>query len=181
MSNQGRTYFYTCFKKKKPLWRFNVFFLSNTIDLFCYDQIGWVLTLETLDDKQSGPCVKICRSSSTHALGNFKWTCLNVSTDIDECSAENGGCQHECVNTFGSYSCQCRSGFMLHDNRHDCKEGTACKPIPMCFKGSAHQKKHVWTIYYLMSIRLPNRDDCYGVGNPVGVLYLSIHFLSCLT
>lgn len=44
--------------------------------------------------------------------------------DIDECSTENGGCQHECVNTFGSYSCQCRSGFMLHDNRRDCKEGT---------------------------------------------------------
>lgn len=44
-------------------------------------------------------------------------------TDIDECSKENGGCQHECVNTFGSYSCQCRSGFMLHDNKHDCKEG----------------------------------------------------------
>lgn len=47
-----------------------------------------------------------------------------IPTDIDECSTENGGCQHECVNTFGSYSCQCRSGFMLHDNRHDCKEGT---------------------------------------------------------
>lgn len=48
---------------------------------------------------------------------------LCVATDIDECSKENGGCQHECVNTFGSYSCQCRSGFMLHDNKHDCKEG----------------------------------------------------------
>ncbi|XP_055081696.1 bone morphogenetic protein 1-like isoform X1 [Periophthalmus magnuspinnatus] len=43
-------------------------------------------------------------------------------SDVDECSKENGGCQHECVNTFGSYSCQCRSGFMLHDNKHDCKE-----------------------------------------------------------
>uniref|UniRef100_A0A3B4A878 CUB domain-containing protein n=1 Tax=Periophthalmus magnuspinnatus TaxID=409849 RepID=A0A3B4A878_9GOBI len=42
------------------------------------------------------------------------------------CSKENGGCQHECVNTFGSYSCQCRSGFMLHDNKHDCKEGKGC-------------------------------------------------------
>uniref|UniRef100_A0A8C5HBT0 Metalloendopeptidase n=1 Tax=Gouania willdenowi TaxID=441366 RepID=A0A8C5HBT0_GOUWI len=46
-------------------------------------------------------------------------------SDMDECSKRNGGCQHECVNTFGSYSCQCRSGFMLHDNKHDCKEA-AC-------------------------------------------------------
>ncbi|KAH0623121.1 hypothetical protein JD844_031101 [Phrynosoma platyrhinos] len=40
----------------------------------------------------------------------------------DECSKDNGGCQHECLNTFGSYECQCRSGFVLHDNKHDCKE-----------------------------------------------------------
>lgn len=44
--------------------------------------------------------------------------------DVDECSRENGGCQHECVNTFGSYICQCHSGFILHTNKHDCKEGT---------------------------------------------------------
>lgn len=56
--------------------------------------------------------------------GILKCNYFNFSTDIDECSKENGGCQHECVNTFGSYSCQCRSGFMLHDNKHDCKEGT---------------------------------------------------------
>ncbi|XP_023693831.1 bone morphogenetic protein 1-like isoform X1 [Paramormyrops kingsleyae] len=43
-------------------------------------------------------------------------------SDKDECSKENGGCMHECVNTLGTYSCLCRSGFVLHDNRHDCKE-----------------------------------------------------------
>nr|XP_021507855.1 tolloid-like protein 1 [Meriones unguiculatus] len=40
----------------------------------------------------------------------------------DECSKDNGGCQHECVNTMGSYMCQCRNGFVLHENKHDCKE-----------------------------------------------------------
>ena len=43
--------------------------------------------------------------------------------DKDECSKDNGGCQHECVNTMGSYLCQCRNGFVLHENKHDCKEG----------------------------------------------------------
>ncbi|KAG8592594.1 hypothetical protein GDO81_000555 [Engystomops pustulosus] len=42
--------------------------------------------------------------------------------DKDECSKENGGCQHECINTIGSYVCQCRNGFVLHENKHDCKE-----------------------------------------------------------
>ncbi|RXM97483.1 Tolloid-like protein 1 [Acipenser ruthenus] len=42
--------------------------------------------------------------------------------DKDECSKDNGGCQHDCINTIGSYVCQCRNGFVLHENKHDCKE-----------------------------------------------------------
>lgn len=47
-------------------------------------------------------------------------------TDVDECSENNGGCQHECRNTAGSYECSCHNGFTLHENGHDCKEG-GCK------------------------------------------------------
>lgn len=52
-----------------------------------------------------------------------------LSVDKDECSKNNGGCQHECLNSFGSYECQCRSGFVLHDNKHDCKEGGSAPQI----------------------------------------------------
>lgn len=47
-------------------------------------------------------------------------------TDVDECASNNGGCQHECHNTIGSYQCSCHNGFTLHENGHDCKEG-GCK------------------------------------------------------
>ncbi|KMQ95009.1 tolloid-like protein 2-like protein [Lasius niger] len=47
-------------------------------------------------------------------------------TDMDECATNNGGCQHECKNTIGSYQCSCHNGFTLHENGHDCKEG-GCK------------------------------------------------------
>ncbi|KAL4084328.1 hypothetical protein QTP88_028152 [Uroleucon formosanum] len=47
-------------------------------------------------------------------------------TDMDECAVNNGGCQHECKNTPGSYECTCNNGFTLHENKHDCKEG-GCK------------------------------------------------------
>ncbi|EDW13989.1 dorsal-ventral patterning protein tolloid [Drosophila mojavensis] len=47
-------------------------------------------------------------------------------TDIDECAVNNGGCQHECRNTIGSYLCFCHNGYSLHENGHDCKEGE-CK------------------------------------------------------
>lgn len=45
---------------------------------------------------------------------------------MDECAINNGGCQHECHNTLGSYECSCHNGFTLHSNKHDCKEG-GCK------------------------------------------------------
>ncbi|XP_048514923.1 bone morphogenetic protein 1 isoform X1 [Athalia rosae] len=47
-------------------------------------------------------------------------------TDMDECASNNGGCQHECRNTIGSYQCFCHNGFTLHENGHGCKEG-GCK------------------------------------------------------
>ncbi|XP_041970874.1 tolloid-like protein 1 isoform X2 [Aricia agestis] len=46
--------------------------------------------------------------------------------DVDECADNNGGCQHECHNTLGSFECACHSGFTLHPNKRDCKEG-GCK------------------------------------------------------
>lgn len=45
---------------------------------------------------------------------------------MDECAVNNGGCQHECINTLGSYTCACNNGFILHENQRDCKEG-GCK------------------------------------------------------
>lgn len=50
-------------------------------------------------------------------------------TDRDECATNNGGCQHICKNTLGSYACSCHNGFVLHDNRQDCKEGSCTYQI----------------------------------------------------
>lgn len=41
-------------------------------------------------------------------------------SDTDECLFNNGGCQHICVNTVGSYECRCNDGFFLSDNQHTC-------------------------------------------------------------
>ena len=42
-----------------------------------------------------------------------------ISSDINECNTNNGGCLQNCNNAFGSYSCSCRTGFVLNgaDNR----------------------------------------------------------------
>uniref|UniRef100_A0A4W3GN19 Metalloendopeptidase n=1 Tax=Callorhinchus milii TaxID=7868 RepID=A0A4W3GN19_CALMI len=59
------------------------------------------------------------KSDNTVSKKGFK---AHFLSDKDECSKDNGGCQHECINTIGSYVCQCRNGFVLHENKHDCKE-----------------------------------------------------------
>ena len=40
--------------------------------------------------------------------------------DINECDVLNGGCQHHCKNTNGSYVCQCSKGFFLDGNGKTC-------------------------------------------------------------
>ncbi|EDV93120.1 dorsal-ventral patterning protein tolloid [Drosophila grimshawi] len=54
-------------------------------------------------------------------------------TDIDECAVNNGGCQHECRNTIGSYMCFCHNGYSLHENGRDCKEGECKNEITGAF------------------------------------------------
>ena len=40
--------------------------------------------------------------------------------DVDECSLNNGLCEHNCRNLQGSYKCHCRFGFSLDTNGHTC-------------------------------------------------------------
>uniref|UniRef100_A0A8C3QS40 Multiple EGF-like-domains 6 n=1 Tax=Cyanoderma ruficeps TaxID=181631 RepID=A0A8C3QS40_9PASS len=46
--------------------------------------------------------------------------------DVDECQVHNGGCQHRCVNTLGSYYCECRPGFRLHTDGRTCLALNSC-------------------------------------------------------
>lgn len=40
---------------------------------------------------------------------------------MDECKEENLDCEHICVNTVGSYHCECREGFSLRPDNHTCE------------------------------------------------------------
>nr|CAD7266358.1 unnamed protein product [Timema shepardi] len=71
--------------------------------------------------------------------------------NMDECATNNGGCQHECRNTIGSYACSCHNGFTLHDNKHDCKEG-GCKYEITAPSGTISSPNY--PDYY------PSRKDC---------------------
>jgi len=56
--------------------------------------------------------------------------CISVSTDVDECQNENGGCQHICVKTAGSFKCSCNDGYVLNaEDRASCQKEMAECPM----------------------------------------------------
>lgn len=58
---------------------------------------------------------------------------LSLPADIDECQVHNGGCQHRCVNTRGSYYCECHPGSRLHVDGRTClgEEGIFRRPVDL--------------------------------------------------
>ena len=44
---------------------------------------------------------------------------INILTDLNECNYNNT-CDHRCVNTFGSFVCECNSGYQLNDDLMTC-------------------------------------------------------------
>uniref|UniRef100_A0A8C6TR02 Growth arrest-specific 6 n=1 Tax=Neogobius melanostomus TaxID=47308 RepID=A0A8C6TR02_9GOBI len=59
------------------------------------------------------------------------WTGARCEKDVDECSTRNGGCDHECNNTMGSYRCSCHHGYML-SGRHLCNDVDECEDPEVC-------------------------------------------------
>ncbi|XP_037103624.1 growth arrest-specific protein 6 [Syngnathus acus] len=92
-----------------------------------------------------------CSPSHCHARGSVRcedkkgaflchcfsgWTGDLCDQDVDECNKSNGGCDHECSNTMGSYHCSCQPGYMLRGH-HMCVDVDECQDVvDVC--GSAH-------------------------------------------
>ncbi|XP_019853361.1 PREDICTED: uncharacterized protein LOC105313106 isoform X2 [Amphimedon queenslandica] len=58
------------------------------------------------------------------------WTGSRCEADIDECSMNIDDCYHSCINTNGSYYCECMSGFRLLANGTYCEEIDECSEDP---------------------------------------------------
>ena len=52
-----------------------------------------------------------------------------IITDADECYERTDECQQECINTNGSYSCACRTGYRLTSDGYNCTGKQSAKPL----------------------------------------------------
>ena len=89
---------------------------SHSCDQVCINTEG-SYTCSCRSGYELGSDGESCIGTCPYAIAlelTFK-TCFFV--DIDECSVENGRCDHECVNQDGTFECQCRNGYRLTNGR----------------------------------------------------------------
>ena len=47
--------------------------------------------------------------------------CIDLFSDINECEDNNGGCSQTCINTAGSFNCECYDGYgFIYGSTTDC-------------------------------------------------------------
>lgn len=94
--------------------------------------------------------------------------------DVDECSKRNGGCDHQCNNTMGSYRCSCHRGYMLV-GRHMCNG----KPQASYIKWYCVHVAHSTLCMYVNNIKLTSVENCISAVK-VGEILLNSEFVRIL-
>lgn len=58
--------------------------------------------------------------SIAQVSGCYYCILIVIFSDNDECSTNNGGCSQYCVNTYGSFRCDCYSGYVFDSELQIC-------------------------------------------------------------
>ena len=59
----------------------------------------------------------------------------NIITDNNECATNNGGCEHNCTNNPGNFTCSCNAGYTINNDWFNCDGkiiNTSPKKEPIC-------------------------------------------------
>uniref|UniRef100_A0A8C5SK00 EGF-like domain-containing protein n=1 Tax=Laticauda laticaudata TaxID=8630 RepID=A0A8C5SK00_LATLA len=57
--------------------------------------------------------------------------CFRFCLDVDECATTVAHCAHDCLNTAGSYKCQCRAGYALEPDGKSCRLLPTGQAVPL--------------------------------------------------
>ena len=95
---------------------------------FCSDEN------ECLLNNGHGPCQDTC----TNTNGGYLCSCEGLAgTQLDAkdnhtcaerkgCSVDNGGCTHQCIDSYNQVFCLCPEGYKLQDDWKTCRPDNAC-------------------------------------------------------
>ena len=90
-------------------------------------------------------------------------------SDIDECDIMERVCENgRCINTVGSFRCECFDGFRYEPSLHICQDIDEClEPRPSCF-GSARCVNNVGSFECNCPVGfrlMPNGRNCEGLSS----------------
>ena len=122
---------------------------------------SWYIDIDECAENSDG-CAQLC----TNTVGNYTCSCrsgyrlasdghwcagifeatlkqcnyiLNFSLDVNECVEETDTCQRLCINTMGSYSCDCITGYRL------ALDGSSCRGV--CVKMCCNESEFKLTLH----------------------------------
>ena len=93
---------------------------------------------ECLLNNGHGPCQDVCINRE----GGYECSCQSIGTvlaqdghtcqSIDGCDVNNGGCSHNCIDSYSQVFCLCPEGYAL------ASDWKTCKDVDECEKDNAH-------------------------------------------
>ncbi|XP_076352010.1 epidermal growth factor-like protein 8 isoform X4 [Tachypleus tridentatus] len=87
---------------------------------------GWSRISPASHGCSKAVCARICQNSGKctkpdHCTCPRGWMGRTCEVDVNECRQDEDFCEHQCLNTFGSYRCKCHDGFILQSDNKSCK------------------------------------------------------------
>uniref|UniRef100_A0A336M2Z5 CSON011141 protein n=1 Tax=Culicoides sonorensis TaxID=179676 RepID=A0A336M2Z5_CULSO len=117
-----------------------VLLVTNTTNLMCHNE-EWIgnfipkcvkIKGKNLDKlcMPDNKCEQMCfmrNHTSVEQCTCFKGFRMvdNACVDINECTENTNNCEHQCINTIGSYTCRCMPGFEFN-GKHKCQDINEC-------------------------------------------------------
>ncbi|KAM8952711.1 epidermal growth factor-like protein 8 [Pelodytes ibericus] len=106
---------------------------------------GWRKKDVSSESCEEAVCHKPCQNGGTCIKPNMcrcppGWGGRYCHVDIDECRRPSLVCPQRCVNTRGSFRCECHSGFTLQEDGKSCVKDKAVPSVPVQQAEDASQR-----------------------------------------
>ena len=99
-------------------------FKSPFIYFYSYrnvQEIGNILSIFWKENENIDLLFAFCNTNCYKHSKEENNKCIWILTDINECEEDNGDCEFKCINTVGSYHCDCPEGMAQGEDKYTCK------------------------------------------------------------